>query len=254
MWLGDRPIFASYFVVLVYVVLMLVTTLFMAFGFTAPFAWLPFDSAAVLRGEVWRILTYGLLNAPSLWFVVDMFMIVWFGRELEKFFGRRTFLLLFACIYLLSPLLFTAIGVWRPMYLVGETGSFAIFVAFATLYPGAMMIFNILAKWFAIILVGIYILMDLASRNIGGLVSLLATVGFAYGFVRYHQGHWALPKFKSRRRPAVAAQVKDTAMREMDALLDKIAKSGISSLTAGERAKLEAGRATLAKRRVAGHD
>lgn len=72
-WLSGRPVYASYFVVLVYVTLMLVTTLLMTVGLTAPFQWLPFDSTAVLRGEVWRILTYGLLNPPSLWFVVDMF-------------------------------------------------------------------------------------------------------------------------------------------------------------------------------------
>ena len=37
-------------------------------------------------------------------------------------------------------------------------------------------------------------------------------------------------------------------MAEVDALLDKIATSGISSLTAQERAKLDAARAELQKR------
>jgi hypothetical protein len=37
-------------------------------------------------------------------------------------------------------------------------------------------------------------------------------------------------------------------MAEVDALLDKIAQSGISSLTAKERAKLDAARADLLKR------
>jgi hypothetical protein len=37
-------------------------------------------------------------------------------------------------------------------------------------------------------------------------------------------------------------------MTEIDALLDKIAHSGLSSLTAKERARLEAARADLLKR------
>jgi len=250
MWLGERAIYASYFVVLVYVVSMLVTTLLMTFNVTAPFTWLAFESSSVLRGEVWRVVTYGLLNPPSLGFVVDMFMIVWFGRELEKFFGRRIFALLFGCLYLLTPVLFTVIGLRTPMYLAGETGSFAIFIAFATLYPGAVLLFNILAKWMAIILVAIYSLADLANHSWTGLLSLWVTVGFAFGFVRYQQGHWRLPSFKIRRRRNVApGGRKDATMSELDPLLDKIAQSGFGSLTAAERAKLEAGRATLAKRR-----
>lgn len=252
MWLGGRAVYASYFVVLVYVLSMLVTTLVMAFNFTVPFAWLAFDSSAVLRGEVWRILTYGLLNPPSVGFVVDMFMLAWFGRELEKFFGRRIFLRLFGCLYLLSPLVFTAIGFRTPMYLAGETGSFAIFVAFATLYPGVVLLFNILAKWFAIILVAIYTLMDLAGHNVMGLVSLWATVGFAFGFVRYQQGVWTLPRLKFGHRAAGPAKVKGAMTGELDALLDKIAQSGFGSLTAGERARLEAHSSTLAKRKGPG--
>jgi len=254
MWLGDRAIYASYFVVLVYVVSMLATTLLMAFNVAAPLVWLPFDSSAVLRGEVWRILTYGLVNPPSLWFVVDMFFLAWFGREVEKFFGRRIFLQLFGCLYLVSPLLFTALGLRQPMYLAGETGSLAIFVAFATVYPGVVMLFNILAKWFAIVLVGIYTLMNLAGHNVTGLIALWVTTGFAFVFVRYQQGRLILPRFKFRRRISGTAKAKASTMSEMDALLDKIANSGISSLTSGERAKLEAGRASLVKRKNTGRD
>ena len=39
-----------------------------------------------------------------------------------------------------------------------------------------------------------------------------------------------------------------TTPNEMDALLDKIAQSGIESLTAKEKARLEAGREELLKR------
>ena len=263
MWLQGHAVYTAHFIVLVYVVSMLLTTGFLAFGVSPWFVWLPFDRDAVLRGEVWRLVTYGLVNPPSLWFVVDMFMLAWFGRELEKFFGRRIFRRLYACLYLLSPLLFTLIGAWLPMHLAGETGAFALFIAFATLYPGVAFFFNILAKWLAVILVALYTLIALANRDLPGLISLWSTAGFAHGFVRYEQGRFTLPSLNFWRRkprfrvlpdlpPERSARAPDKSMAEIDALLDKIAQSGLASLTPKERAKLDQSRSDLLKKRGPG--
>lgn len=263
-WLGGYPLYAAHFIVLVFVVSMLGTTIGMAVPTLGQaMGWLNYHSDQVLAGQVWRIATYGLVNPPSLWFVIDMFMLAFFGRELEKFFGRRTFLTLYGSLYFLTPLLFTLVGLVRPMTLMGESGAFALFIAFATLYPNVAVFFNLLAKWVAIVLVGIYTLMALAGRDWTTLISLWATVTFAYGFVRVQQGIITFPKFKLWRRkpvlrvlpdpPKKSSVIKrnpkeDATMAEVDALLDKIAKSGISSLTAKERAKLEAAREGLMRR------
>jgi len=267
-WLRGYPFYAAHLLVLVFAVSMLATTLAMAFNLPYVLDWLAFSSARVLKGEAWRIFTYGLVNPPSvLPFVVDMFMIAWFGREVEKFFGRRKFLFLYGGIYFLSPLLLALIGVWKPMQLAGETGAFALFIAFATLYPDAVMLFNLLAKWVAVILVGISTLAALAYHDWAALISLWATVGFAFAFVRYEQGHFALPgislprinlfqkKPKLRVLPDPKPQKnsgakipKETPIGEIDVLLDKIAQSGMSSLTPKERARLDAAREELLKK------
>ena len=205
-WIGGRPIYTAHILALGFVVSMVLTTILSALNFQAVLLWLSFQSAGVLRGQVWRIFTYGLVNRPNLGFVFEMLMLVWFGHELEKFFGRRTFLLLYACLYLLSPLLGTALGPWRPSQLAGESASFAIFIAFATLYPNVAMIFNILAKWIAWVLVGIYTLEAIGARDGFGLITLWATTGFAFAFVSYQQGKLRLPSFSipgwsSWRRP-----------------------------------------------------
>ncbi len=266
MHIGEHPLYAPHAIVLGYVITLLLTTACMALRVSAPFEWLPFSSIEVLRGQVWRVLTYGLVNPPSLWFVLDMFMLAWFGRELERFFGRRVFLQLFAGLYLLTPLLFTMLGLFGwSQGLTGQTGAFGFFIAFTTLYPAVAFFFNIQARWLAIILVAIYTLMHLASHNMPGLVSLWASTGFAYGFVRYQQGRFTIPnpferlrrpKFKvlpgqapaAPRRPAPAAP---KSMAEIDALLDKIARSGIHSLTPEERARLDQSSAELMKRKGA---
>src|SRR3954467_13458609 len=82
-WLHGHAIYAAHFIVVVYVASMLITSVMMALGLGEWLAWLPFTSGEVMRGQVWRIATYGLENPPSLQFVFDMFMIGWFGRELE---------------------------------------------------------------------------------------------------------------------------------------------------------------------------
>ena len=139
---------------------------------------------------------------------------------------------------------------------------YSLFIAFATIYPNVPIFFNLLAKWVALILVGIYTLMALANRSLPGLLTLWTTAGFAYAFVRYEQGHLTLPKISLwRRKPklrvlpdpiprtaAVNRRPQTDSMTEVDALLDKIAHSGLSSLTAKERARLEAARADLLKR------
>ena len=233
----------------------------MALGYGETFTdYLEFDSRLVLGGgQVWRFLTYGLWNVPSLGFVIDMVMLVWFGRELERFFGRKIFLRFYAILYLLQPLTYTLLGLLRPTVLQGETGAFAMFLAFATLYPNAALLFNILAKWMAIVLVGLYTLMALSTRDFVALTALWVTVGYAFGFIRHERGHFALPdlrfwKRKPRFHVVRSESARGVASREveapsdMDTLLDKIAKSGMASLTAKERARLEAAREELLKR------
>lgn len=261
-WLNGYPVYAAHLIVLVYVVSMIATSLLMAFNADAVGAWLSFDTELIFRGQLWRYLTYGLWNPPSIGFAINMLWLAMFGRELEKFFGRVLFLRFYFVIYLLTPLLFTLLGKWWPLHLSGASGCFAVFIAFATLYPGAVLMFNILAKWAAVILTGIFTFSALAYHDSLGLLSLWVTVLFAYGFVRYQQGHFSLPRVNFRRRrthlrvlPDLSAgreegfkTPQENAMAEVDALLDKIAQSGIASLTAKERAKLDRAREDLKNR------
>ena len=262
LWLGGYAIYAAHLIALVFAVSVVVTTLTMFFNIGLLAAWLPFNSELVLRGQVWRVLTYGLVNPPSLQLVFDLLFIVWFGREVEKFVGRRKFLWLYAGIYLVTPLLFTLIGLWVPMQRAGEIGAFALFIAFATLYPNAVMMFDVLAKWAALILVGIFTLMALAYHDSAGLIALWGTCGWAYAYVRHEQGAFALPSFRFGQRPpnlrvlpdlpakpaARSAAVPTATMAEIDGLLDKIARSGLASLTEKERTKLNEARAEMLRK------
>ncbi|MES2695160.1 MAG: rhomboid family intramembrane serine protease [Verrucomicrobiota bacterium] len=264
---GGHPIYAAHMVVIVYCVLMIVTAIAGA-HLESVLNWLLFTSHDVHRGQIWRIFTYGLFNAPSLGFAVDMLMLVWFGRELERTIGRRLFGYLYGGIYLIPPVVLTLVGFLTPTVRIGQPGALALFVAFATYFPGMPVFFMLLAKWAAMILVGIFTLIHLAARDWVSLALLWSSCGYAHLFVRYQQGTFSLPRINLFRRrpkfrvlpdlppeqkivrsaPVASAPPPDATMAEVDALLDKIAKSGINSLTARERAKLEAARVGLLKR------
>lgn len=269
-WRG-HPIYAAHLIVAVLVASMLITTGFLAFKAGGLLDGLIFVGEDVLRGQVWRVATYGFINTPSLWFAVDMLMLVWFGREVEKALGRTSFFRLYGCLYLIPPLLLTPVALWRPTVLAGSPGSLALFVAFATFFPNLPMMFNLLAKWAAGILVGLYTLMALARNDWSGLLVLWATCGFAFGYVRHAKGEWELPSFrlpKAATRSAEASRADSDrgetrrsgaslslntkpadSLEGVDAILDKIASQGMHSLTHQERARLDKAQARLAKRR-----
>ncbi len=269
---GGHAIYATHMVIIAYCALMLVTVIG-GRGLAPLLQWLDFSSIEVLRGQVWRIATYGLFNYISLGFAVDMLMIFWFGRELERTFGRKVFGYLYGGIYLIPTVVLTLIGFLMPTGRAGQPGALALFIAFATYFPNMPVFFVLLAKWAALILVAVFSLIALTARDWVSLAVLWSTCGYAHLFVRYQQGLLTLPSFKLPRRkprlrvvpdlpqrsgtpartvaaalPRPADPAPDTTMAEVDALLDKIAKSGINSLTSRERAKLEAAREGLLRR------
>jgi hypothetical protein len=255
-WIRGHPLYTAHAIVLVYVLSMVGTALLLFAKAHNALGFLPFTSQRVLSGEVWRVLTYGFYNPPSLGFAIDMFMIAWFGRDLEKFYGRGKLLTLFTGLYLAPPLVLTLLGLRFPSSLSGETGGFGLFIAFATLYPNVAFFFNILARWLAMIFVAIYSLIYLSQRDLTDLVALWTTTTFAFAFVRYQQGRIALPSFRREsgddsnalRTSEKARALRTDPMAEVDALLDKIAESGIHSLTPKERAKLDAARVEMQRR------
>ena len=260
---GGHPIYACHLIAIVYCVLMILTAV-LGPAIQPVLDVLIFRSDRVLSGQVWRIATYGLFNIPSLRFALDMLLLIWFGRELERHFGRRIFLWLYAGIYCVPSLVFTLVGFAVPTLLVGEPGALALFVAFATQFPGMPVFFSLLAKWAALILVGIFSLMAVAARSWTELILIATTCGYAHGFIRYQQGELTLPSIRLWKRtpsirllpdePASGSVRRSAAARptsnlaELDALLDKIGRSGIGSLTEAERARLESARRDLMRR------
>jgi hypothetical protein len=142
---------------------------------------------------------------------------------------------------------------------------FGIFVAFATIYPRAELLLRIMAKWFAVILAGIYTFQLLAYHAWTDLAVVWTSIAAAFLFIelrgagpelvwlselkarfgpksKFHVVPNARPRSGSRRTES------DDVYASIDPILDKISKFGIGSLTANERRQLDRERERLLKK------
>ena len=265
-WMGRYPIHVTTLLVIVHVVCMIIGCLLIAVGAGSFLGVLAFDSAQVLSaGHIWQVATYALVHSPSglIWFAIEMYMLFAFGREVERFIGRRAFIVLYLLLLLAPPLFLCIWGLWQRTALAGSaTIHFAIFIAFAAIYPKVELFLRIMAKWVALIFVAAYSLQLLAYHGWSELAVLWLSAGLTYAFVELRGAGpelaW-LTEWKSRWRSKRALTVlprpsgrrvvePENIYESIDPLLEKISKSGIASLTASERRALDRARNRLLKK------
>src|SRR6202162_5424821 len=140
-WVGRHPVDVTTLLVALHVLLMVLTCFLSAFGGSVFLNLLIFDSAQVVGlGHVWQIISYAFVHAPYsgmtlLWFAFEMYMLFFFGREVERFIGRRAYIWLYALLLLVPALILTLWGLTARTGLAGSGAlRFAVFTAFVTLY------------------------------------------------------------------------------------------------------------------------
>ena len=265
-WMGRYPIHVTTLLVMIHVVCMIIGCLLIAVGAGSFLGVLTFDSAQVLHGgRLWQVATYAVVHSPSalIWFAIEMYMLFAFGREVERFIGRRAFIALYLLLLFAPPLFLTVWGLWQRAGLAGSaTIHFAIFIAFATIYPNVELFLRIMAKWVALVFVAAYSLQLLAYHGWSELAVLWLSVALVYGFVQLRgtgpELAWLTEwtsRWRSKRslsvvpRPTVRRVMEpENICESIDPVLDKISESGIGSLTASERRALDRARNRLLKK------
>jgi hypothetical protein len=209
-YLGRHPMYLTTLLVITHVAAAVICCLLMGFGATGALDLLKFSSDGVLRHfHLWQPLTYAFVHVPKtadsigpslISFFIEMYMLLFFGQEVEKYFGRRTFLLLYVCLLLTAPLLLTLGGAILQVNLPnqfdlpkealkGMGGSavihLSVFLVFATIYPNISLCLGILAKWMAWGALAAYTLGCLAFNWWGNLSVLWASAAVAYYGTRY---------------------------------------------------------------------
>jgi len=269
-WMGRYPVDVTTLLVGVHVSCAILTAFLFAMGSAGVLNYAMFDSTQIWNhAQIWRLVTYAFIHPPAgyalLWFAIEMYMLYFFGREVERFVGQRAYIWLYALLLVVPALILT---LWGLITRTGLAGSgalhFAVFAAFVTLYPNVQFFLRIPAKWVFLILAAIGTLSAMAVHAWQDLVVLWVSVALAFFFIEFNGAGPELvwwnafkarfaprPKYhvvpKPRPRASGGRTEPDDVQASIDPILDKISKFGIGSLTASERRQLDRERERLLK-------
>jgi membrane associated rhomboid family serine protease len=157
-------------------VFMVLTATLISLGHTSWVNALCYNSVGVWHGQVLRLVTYAFVNPPSLWFALEMLMLYYFGREVEKIIGPRRFATLYIGLILLGSCLLQLLslsGVSERMS-GAQSVHFAIFTAFVAIYPGLPFLFGIAARWMLAVFLVLSTLQFLEGHQFASLVIFLS--------------------------------------------------------------------------------
>jgi membrane associated rhomboid family serine protease len=264
------PVDVTTLLTAVHVFSMLVVAVMLTMGQSAWGALLQFRTDFLFTGHVWSLVTYPFfhnITEESVFFALEMLMFFWFGREVERFIGRSAFAWFYALLVLLPPVGLAAIRLALPSLIpnVPLYGAsvihFAVFVGFVIIYPNAQLLFGIVAKWMAVVLLGLFSIVCIANHAWFSLSHLWLTVGVAWSMLRmagvgggFEWFNWyqTWRMEKNEKRVQARRQRHQRARREaeqsVDAILEKISQQGMASLTPAERGVLERARQKLVQR------
>ncbi len=244
----------------------------MVFGSHAPSGLALIPAQVMTRGMVWELVSYMFLHANFMHIFFNMFGLVIFGADLERWWGTRDFLkYYFVCGAGagIIQVLVTYAHLGSPLVpVIGASGAiFGVLVAYALAFPNRQVLL-----WFVIpvsartmvILFGLLELFSAASQpHGGGGVARFAHLGgmlVGYLYLKHETLTWKVKRWWGGRGSAVGSfrprrpSEEDPRQKErIDAILDKISREGMGSLTREER-KLLAESADRARRRQQGGD
>jgi membrane associated rhomboid family serine protease len=249
---------------------------FMPGPLTQALAFIPQD--AVLGLQVWRFFTYMFLHGDFFHIGINMFLLWMFGSQIEARWGRNAFLTYYLICGLGGAAtygVFNLVGMEAGIPMLGASGAvYGILLAYGMIFPEAvilvMMIFPMKAKY-AVILFGLIELMASASNSGGGIAHLAHLGGMITGFIflkltipglRSGVGSpggglgaaWRRYRTKQRMRVVRPDErprggngsdrdrtPKTPDQERIDAILDKISREGLDSLTEEEQDILRRG-------------
>lgn len=234
-------------------------------------AHLDFTAYQVRHGQLWRLITWTIDNQPDI-FVVLMFVFFFIlGRDLERAMGRVKMAWFMVICTVPPAVVATLIAVVSNSSTLLGSPAYGlrfvfegVFVGFVARYPTARFFFGIPGWVIAAVFIGLDILRFTGDRLWMWVLLELLCVATALLTIRSmgfaDEAHWIPripmarldrgPRPPKRRRldsgetvvpgPWVNSVPDFVDQEEIDRLLDKVAATGLASLTKDERGRLEA--------------
>lgn len=228
-----------------------------------------FPSPEVAFTQPWRIITYMFTHALNnpFHFLFNMLWLYWMGKPVEERIGPRNFLVIYVVAGLMGAFIDFSVGLFYQMPpVVGASGAvYGAMVAFAMLFPREKIMLLLLPPIETRFVVAGLIALDVIFLTSNDGIARLVHLGGALGgylmmrlylggrdfsnIVRYFEYAFSkfMPSKKSssshRKNPNMnivsdAKVVEEVDESELDAILDKISKSGYDALSKEEKRKL----------------
>jgi len=204
--------------------------------------------------QPWRFVTYAFVQVTPLHFLFNMLMLWMFGEEVCLWLGNRAFigLYLFSAIFagLFSVPFYLSNLLGDSVQILGASGAlFGVMVAYGWLFPDRRMLFFFVIPMKARTAVVIFIAIDLLMINSGDGVAHFTHLGGAlagFAFMGVRSGILGRMRWRMRKRTMTnPGRVLEgdvgyyDEQKQLDAVLSKIARSGLGSLTAQEKIFLQ---------------
>lgn len=236
--------------------------------------WLALDPAKVLKGQVWRLVTYDFLHSTAGPFhlLFNMLILHMAGRRLEEMYGSKEFMALYLSAGLVAGVIFVLWGLFNgdSGAAIGASGAVtAVLLIYALHWPHERWLFMLMLPMPVILIVLISMALDVVpllrqlsgNATNDGIAHAAHLGGWIYGYLYFRFGmrlssrlpdmslagvkRWfsSRPRLKVHRPDesphssgeAIPAEVEE----RLDQLLAKIGEQGEASLTAEERRFLE---------------
>jgi len=232
------------------------------------------NSARVLHGEVWRLLTYAFLHdtLSPMHILFNMLFLWWFGSDVEDLYGPREFLGFYLVSAFLGGVVFVLTHLPSPLnpyggLCLGASGAVtAVLMVCAMHYPTRVILlffFLPVPIWLFVAFSVTQDLFGLLGPNKNGVAVSVHLAGALFGFL-YCKMQWRLttwwPKLKTWRKrmsqprlrvyhgeeeqpaavpaspaPLVKQEEEDQLEAKVDAVLEKLSRVGKENLTESEK-------------------
>ncbi len=184
-------------------ILALIAVLFVTYslqffdGTSGLLSWFQLSRDVWQKGFLWQVITYPFVaeGAGSLWFLLSLLIIFWFGRDVYRYLGQRQFWLLLAwgfgagaLVSIGVQLLMDLGGFYSPNAFVlmrGQSMVLTVLIAaFATVYGNAtillMFVLPVKARWFLGLEILFAFMGYLNTKDLAGFLGVCAAVAVVY--------------------------------------------------------------------------
>lgn len=221
----------------------------------------------------WGIITYMFLHQEFMHILFNLLWLFWFGQIFLEYFSNRQLLNVYLCggiagalLFILCYNVFPTFNATYACALGASAAVYAVVLAVAAYVPNytvfVLFLGQIRIKWIAIFSV-ISDIALLKSGNAGGHIAHIGGALFGMWYIIYLKRgtditawlgriiDWLVTHFNFQRKPKMKVTYKRRGetdyeynkrrydnQKEIDAILDKIAKSGYDGLTDDEKRKL----------------